>query len=123
MDYLYFFASVTAIGLVVGLVWRTGFVDERFTSLKELSRAGKQSAPPLKKTIGGLTERELEHIEFQNRIDAWQRDHEVRRDGSRPAIPVNGQKYTFTPSTGNISRKRSPNVRTGPIRQQFQLLN
>lgn len=123
MDYLYFFASVTAIGLVVGLVWRSGFMGERFSSMKELSRAGRQSAPPLKKTIGGLTEKELEHIEFQHRIDAWQRDHEVRRDGTRPAIPVNGQKYTFTPSSRNISRPSPRNVRTGPIPQQFQLLN
>jgi hypothetical protein len=123
MDYLYFFASVTAIGLVVGLVWRSGFMDDRFLSLKELSRAGRQSAPPLKKTVGGLTERELEQIEFQNRIDAWQRDHQAGGDDSRPAIPVNGQKYTFTPSPRNISRKRPRTIRTGPVRQQFQLLN
>lgn len=123
MDYLYFFASVLAIGLVVGLAWRSGFMGDRFSSIKELSRAGRKSAPPLKKTIGGLTEKELEHIEFQNRIDAWQRDHEVRRDGQRPAIPVNGQKYQFTPSPRKPARKRSRTVRTGPVRQQFQLIN
>ena len=123
MDYLYFFASVTAIGLVVGLVWRSGVMSDRFLSVRELSSAGRKSAPPLKKTIGGLTEKELAHIEFQNRIDAWQRDHEVRRESQRLPIPVNGQKYEFTPSPGKTARKRSRTIHTGPVRQQFQLLN
>ena len=37
MEYFYFFASVSVLGLVVGLVWRSGFMNDRFLSLKELS--------------------------------------------------------------------------------------
>jgi hypothetical protein len=102
MEYVYFVITIAAGSLILVLVWRIGISGWKDGS-SNLARQPKsslkaKSIPPLKKTISGISIKELEQIHFQDRIDVWQKDHEVRRTRlNQPAVPLSGSKYIYTP--------------------------
>lgn len=119
MDYIYFVFCVAALGLVVAFCWRLFVVrSEPAINLED------GPIPPFKRTVGGLSEKELEHIRFQSRIDVWQRDHEVRRTSAENSRdPVDGRKYEFVPSQNSRAETLRRTVRQPRFRHQFELLN
>ena len=94
MEYVYFFTTLAAGSLVLALVWRLGV--SVWKGRQPNNDLNAEPFPPLKKTISGLSIKELEQIDFQDRIDVWQRDHEVRRAGLvHSDVPLSGKKYTY----------------------------
>lgn len=54
--------------------------------------------PPFKRTISGLPEAELKRIEFEQKLDGWQRGFEVRKSQfNNTHQALQGTKYTFVP--------------------------
>lgn len=108
MDYLYFVFSTVVFGCVIFAVCRICFSQEPQRDLV------RKAAPPRKSVVSGLSPEELERLEFQNRIDVWQKGHEIRREvSSSEKAPISGAKYQFTPSP----RKR---IQVG---KRFELIN
>lgn len=96
MEYVYFVSTVAAAGLIIFLSWKYGTGRKP----QQLSKAGMAAAPPLKKTISGVSEREQEELGLEGKLDAWQRNFYVKRGLIKAADeeqPLSGQKYTFTP--------------------------
>lgn len=94
MEYFQFVITIAAGSLVLVLVWRLG--GSVWKSRQLNSDLNAKPFPPLKKTISGLSRKELEQIDFQGRIDVWQRDHEVRRNRLNDTdVPLSGKKYTY----------------------------
>ena len=102
MEYVYFVITIAAVSLIFGLVWHIGVSASKGSSSifvgQPKSDSNEKYFPPLKKTISGFSIKELERINFQDRIDVWQKDHEVRRTRlNQSAVPLSGSKYTYTP--------------------------
>jgi hypothetical protein len=58
--------------------------------------------PPFKRTISGPSEAALKEIEFQQRIDEWQKRHPVLGFQFNNRLEaLNGKKYTFVPRPRN----------------------
>lgn len=99
MEYIFFVISIAAVGLLIILFWQIG-VSSRKNSGSLSARqhnvsASTELAPPFKKSISGLSAKELERIEFQEKVDIWQRGHQASTN--RTAEPLSGTKYTFVP--------------------------
>jgi hypothetical protein len=99
MEYIYFVSSIAAIGLFVILFWRISATSRKNRALLDES-ARLEPVPPLKKTInGGPSEKELEEIRFQEKVEMWQRGFGVRHAWHNRSNhqSLNGQKYTYEP--------------------------
>jgi hypothetical protein len=58
--------------------------------------------PPFKRTISGPSEAELKQLEFQRRIEEWQKRHPVLGFQTNARLDaLKGEKYTFVPRTRN----------------------
>ena len=102
MEYVYFVITIAASCLVLVLVWHIGVSASKGSSSifsrQSTSDLSAEPFPPLKKTISGFSSKELERITFQDRIDVWQKDHEVRRTRlNQSDVPLSGSKYIYTP--------------------------
>jgi len=99
MEYVYFVITIAAGSLVLVLVWHIGVSGwNAVFSEQPKSNSNAAAIPPLKKTISGVSINELEKINFQDRIDVWQRDHEMRRTRlNQSEVPLSGKKYTYIP--------------------------
>jgi hypothetical protein len=102
MEYVYFIISIAAGCLVLVLVWNisvsVGKGDRSLFARKPGNCLNADPIPPFKKTISGLSRNELDQITFQDRIDVWQKDHEVRRTRLiHSDVPLSGKKYIYTP--------------------------
>jgi hypothetical protein len=116
---------VAILGTALQLLWHIFTAGEN--SLLSRWRKDQQNferIPPRKLTVGGLPETEIEHIEFQNRLDEWQRQNAARWSNFRQsADALNGQKYDFKPRKASLAHRASPNVPPRKVRQRFDLLN
>ena len=125
MEYIKFVIAIAAVGFVVALAWRALFSGEHSIFARARSfNPGRDPLPPLKRTVDGLAESEIEHMAFEGRIDAWQKSYEARREQfAQRSVPVSGQKYEFVPPA--VSRARNParNEPASRFEQRFQLLN
>lgn len=99
MEYVYFVITIAAGSLVLVLVWHIGVSGwNAVFSRQPKSNLNAVPIPPLKKTISGVSINQLEKINFQDRIDVWQREHEVRRNQlNHSDVPLSGKKYIYTP--------------------------
>jgi len=121
MEYIYFVFSIAAVGMGLALLWRIG---NAILSGQQNDLPGRTRVPPTKKTISGLSQIELDQIELQGRIDAWQRGHEVRREQFRKAAePVSGRKYEYVPSTKSRAATSSRPAQVSQFGRRFELLN
>lgn len=123
MEYLYFVGIVAAVASIFLVLWR-------FSSLRKTFFGGhdtglnKERIPPVKKTVCGLSEKEREQIEFQQRIDVWQRDFEARRSQFNHAYTsLQGEKYRYEPPKEKraVTRPQQPEV--SPLTSRFEILN
>lgn len=103
MGYLAFAVIVAAGGaLILWLWWRQYRANERLYA----GRIGRtanglpvERIPPLKRTISGPPEEELVRLEFQERIEAWQKHQFQSRRGQNDnkAFVLKGKKYHYVP--------------------------
>lgn len=99
MEYIYFVISIAAIGFFVILYWQISAAKRKNSALLD-ERARLEPAPPLKKTInGGPSEKELEQISFQEKVELWQRGFGVRHvlQNRSNHQSLSGKKYTYEP--------------------------
>jgi len=100
MGYIGFTIFVAASGALIGWFWHRSY---KAAKNARYGRCGKNGLPddpipPFKRTISGLPEAELKRIEFEQKLDAWQRGFEVRRaHHSNNVEALQGTKYTFVP--------------------------
>jgi len=98
MEYIYFVISIAAIGFFLFLYWQISAIKRKNRALLDDS-ARFEPAPPLKKTISGPSEKELEQIRFQEKVEMWQRGFGVRHAWQNRSNhqSLNGTKYTYEP--------------------------
>lgn len=125
MEYLYFVGFVAILGTALQLLWYILTAGEN--SLLSRWRKDQQNferIPPRKLTISGLPEREVEHIEFQARLDRWQRKHADRWSNFRQsASSLNGEKYVFEQRKTSPAHRTSQNAPPRKVLQRFDLLS
>jgi hypothetical protein len=99
MEYVGFTIFIAASGVI--FFW----FMQRFVSSRKTAGAGKAqqlksdaprlSIPPVKRTISGPRQEDLEYVEFVNRTDFWNKDREVRPEiFSRTVGTLSGTPYT-----------------------------
>lgn len=121
MEYIYFVFTIAAVGTALALLWRTGnaILSDRPNDLPSRERI-----PPTKKTISGLSQLEMDQIELQGRIGAWQKAHEVRRDQFKKAAePVSGRKYEYVPRKKSRAATSRRPAQASQFGRRFELLN
>jgi len=100
MEYIYFVLSIAAVGLILDFSWKKIVMGRKskMSGISKRKNTGliEDPIPPRKRTISGLSIAELDQIEFQSRIDEWQKSHATPRFlFTRPARSLNGKKYTY----------------------------
>lgn len=109
MEYIVFTMIVAAGGAIVFWFWlrsyRAGLKSGLGRARQAANGLPEPSVPPFKRTICGPSQAELTQLEFQRRIDEWQKNHPVLgfRYNSR-LEQLQGDKYTFVPRTRNGER-------------------
>ena len=100
MEYVNFIGIVALLGVALKLI--PYIFSLRKNGLFSRQRSGPEQTeivPPPKRTISGLTYRDLEKIEFDNRLDCWQKSYETRRQQLRASTDsITGEKYRFEQS-------------------------
>lgn len=108
MGYVYFLIFIAASGVIIILFWHTARMAAQgrlgpFSS-KARNRLPNEPIPPFKKVISGASPEELKRIEFEERIEAFQKAHELRRANfNAAAASLQGEKYNYTPTLRNSS--------------------
>lgn len=110
MEYIYFVGSIAAIGFFVILYWQISVAKRKRSALLNES-ARLEPAPPLKKTISGPSEKELEQLRFQEKVEMWQRGFGVRHACQTRSNhqSLNGTKYTYEPPRkSRVEERKAP---------------
>jgi len=110
MEYIGFTMIVAAGGAIVFWFWRRSY-----RAGLEAGRPGRMKnglpeppVPPFKRTIGGPSEAELKQLEFERRIEEWQKRHPVLGFQTNARLDaLKGEKYTFVPRTRSGERASS----------------
>jgi len=102
MGYIGFTIFVAASGAFIVWFWHRSYTanrNARFGRGRYLKNGlPDDPIPPVKRTISGLPETELKHIEFDRKLEAWQRGFEARRTHFNNNVEaLQGRKYTFVP--------------------------
>jgi len=103
MEYVSFTVIVAASGALIAWLWyrsyRAGIEARRFGG-GYVSKNGlpDEPIPPFKRTISGLSEADASQMQFNQRIDVWQREYESRRlQFNNNVEALQGMKYNFVP--------------------------
>jgi hypothetical protein len=103
MGYIGFTIFVAASGALIVWIWYRSYTaarNARFGRVGYLKNGlPDDPIPPFKRTIsGGLPEAERKRVEFEQKLETWQRGFEVRRAQLNNNVEaLQGQKYTFVP--------------------------
>jgi len=100
MGYIGFTIFVAASGALIVWFWYRSNNAAKNTRYGRYCKNGlpDDPIPPFKRTISGLPEAELKHIEFEQKLDLWQRGFEARRAKFNNNVEaLQGTKYTFVP--------------------------
>ncbi len=127
MEYIYFLIFIAAISVLMGLIWHFGGLGKNsgnrlFAGQTNLN-LNAESVPSRKRTVSGLSEEEKTQVEFQERIDIWQRDHELRRlrFAASAEPPITGTKYTYVPSQqSRVTMSKAEQKRPGTVSNPFR---
>lgn len=106
MEYIGFTMIVAAGGAIFCWFWLRSYRAGMKTGSGHARQAGnglpEPPIPPFKRTISGSSAAELQQLEFQRRIDEWQRRHPVLGFRYNSHLDkLKGEKYTFVPRTRN----------------------
>jgi len=100
MGYIGFTIFVAASGALIVWFWYRSYKAAKNARFGRYCKNGlpDDPIPPFKRTVSGLPDTELKHIEFDQKLDAWQRGFEARRAHfNNNADALQGTKYTFVP--------------------------
>jgi hypothetical protein len=100
MGYIGFTIFVAASGALIVWVWYRSYTANRNARYGRYLKNGlpDDPIPPFKRTVSGLPEAELKRIEFEQRLDGWQRGFEARKAQFNNNVEaLQGEKYTFVP--------------------------
>ena len=101
MEYIYFVLSIAAICFCVLLSQKSRFSAHtgRVALTKPRgSGVNTEPAPPLKKTVSGPSEHELESLEQEKQVEKWRKADPIQRRWThRSADPLGGRKYVYVP--------------------------
>ena len=103
MGYVYFVIFIAACGLVIiGYGSVVGFLNngEKLSFFRHADNTLPQKPfPPLKKTIGGISDLEIQRNDLMSKVDVWQKEHEQRRSAFNDSTyALSGTKYQFKPA-------------------------
>lgn len=121
MENLFFVGIVFTIGVILYSCWKLFESNRQRPTIRAES---KLPIPPNKRVISGACTVEEAQVEFQERIETWQRTQMPRWNGLRnSADALSGQKYQFEqrPRSGLIRGARQGVTKRDPRR--FELLN
>jgi hypothetical protein len=129
MEYLYFVLSIAAVGLCFALLQKSRsrtHAGGLFLTKPRGSSVNLELAPPLKKIISGLSEKELVALEAEEQVEKWRKADPIQNKWSNRSVdPLSGKKYTnVSPqkSRKSISHVVQRKVSTSPIENKFQLI-
>lgn len=110
MELVYFLTFIAASGMVIMWYWRTSvWARGGENSTLSSGRHGQladEPIPPFKSIVSGESETESDRTKLLDRIDVWQREHQVRNSlFNHSTASLKGTKYTFTPRTQQPSSK------------------
>jgi hypothetical protein len=99
MEYIGFTMIVAAGGAIVFWFWHRSY-KAGIKTARTGNGLPEPTIPPFKRTISGPSEATLKEIEFQRRIDEWQKRHPVLGFQYNNRLEaLKGEKYTFVPRT------------------------
>ncbi|MEJ2402445.1 MAG: hypothetical protein P8Y52_13795 [Xanthomonadales bacterium] len=120
MENLIFVGIIGAIGVILYSTWK--LIEAQREARRYRMHDGKPF-PPFKRTVSGPDPVEQAKVDFQQRIDNWQRTQMPRWSGLRnSADELTGEKYRFEPRQRQRINGRGGLRNTGGVRQQFELL-
>jgi hypothetical protein len=129
MEYINFILSIAAVVLCFILLQihlSRARGDATLFTKQHVTGASRESAPPLKKTISGPSEKELEELVIEKQVEKWRNIDPIQRRWSNPsADPLGGKKYTYVPpqkSCTSISQAAQRKVSTSPNGNKFHLI-
>jgi hypothetical protein len=104
MEHVYFLTFIAASGLVIMLYWQKSVWARRGeNSTLSRGRHGQladEPIPQFKTTISGESKTESDRTKLLNKIDVFQREHQVQNSMfNHSTASLKGTKYTFTPRT------------------------
>jgi len=109
MEYVGFTIFIAASGAIIIWFWHRYATVPDARSRREKGALPQEPIPPLKRTVSGPRPKELEQVEFLDRIDVWQKEHQVQQERyARSLESLNGTKYCYQP------RKREQSVSASP---------
>jgi hypothetical protein len=102
MGYLGFTIFVAASGALIVWFWYRSYTAAKYGRFGRASQSRnglpEDPIPPVKRALDGLSSAEQRHIEFENRLDAWERGYQKRRALFNNNVDaLQGEKYTFVP--------------------------
>lgn len=107
MEYVYFVSFIAALGLVLIAFWRMGIAWSKdgssFFSRQANIGPHTEPAPPFKRTISGLAEKELEEIRFKEKLENSQKHIGVQLEGKR---------YSYVPQQKSRITRRHKTQKT-----------
>jgi hypothetical protein len=129
MEYINFILSIAAVGLCFVLLQKNRsrtHAGSLFLTKPRGSGANAGPAPPLKKTVSGPSEKELEALEMEAQVEKWRKADPIqRRWSNRSADPLSGKKYAYVPpqkSRTSISQAAQRKISTSPNGNKFHLI-
>jgi hypothetical protein len=102
MGYIGFTIFVAASGALIVWFWHRSYTankNARFgRACQSKNGLPDEPIPPFKRTVSGLSEAEAKRIEFEQKLDVWQRGFEARKaQFNNTHHALQGTKYTFVP--------------------------
>jgi hypothetical protein len=120
MENLIFVGIVGAIGVILYSLWK--LVEAQREARRYRMDQG-QPFPPRKRIISDPDPVEEAKIQFQERIDNWQRTQMPRWSGLRnSADELTGEKYRFEPRKREQVNGHAGMAAATAVRQQFELV-
>jgi hypothetical protein len=102
MGYIGFTMFVAASGALIVWFWHRSYTADRYARFRRTrqSRNGlpDDPIPPVKRAVDGLSDAEKRRIEWEEKLDTWQRGFETRKAAFHNNVDtLQGEKYTFVP--------------------------
>lgn len=114
MGYLYFLIVLAASGAIIFWFGQRSVAarkrEKPILSSQQVSNLPDVSARALKRSFGNIHETDSEHSDFLERVDVWQKEHQVRRTRfTTNTESVTGTKYTYSPPPKSRSAETRSN--------------
>ena len=102
MGYIGFTIFIAASGALIVWLWHRNNTTDRHVRFGYTRRRKNglpdDPIPPVKRVVSGLSDSAMKQVEFEQKLDSWQRNFEARKaQFSDNVTALQGTKYTFVP--------------------------